>query len=65
MHVDGAIEDVVVAFTDFLDEGFASLHSTFGAGEGDEEIKLHGSEVERLIAQDGGAGVRRWPLRPV
>lgn len=56
MDVDGAVEDLVVAVADFVEEGFAGAHASAGTGEAGEEIELDRRERERLIGEQCEAG---------
>ena len=55
MDVDRAIEDLVVAVADFLEQMVARFHAALGAREREEQLELDGRERERLVAERRGA----------
>lgn len=56
MDIDGAVEDLVIAFADFAEQLFPGFHPAGVAGEAEEEIEFDGGEGKRLSGEGGGAG---------
>jgi len=56
VDIDGAVEDLVVAVADFLEQLLAGLDAAGGAEEAGEEIELDGGEVEGLVIEGDDAG---------
>ena len=61
MHVDRAVEHVVVAVARFIEERLAGFDTPLRFRETREQIKLNRREHERLGAEHGGAGVEIEP----
>ncbi|MEK0447238.1 MAG: hypothetical protein RLZZ399_2559 [Verrucomicrobiota bacterium] len=57
VDVYGAVEDLVVAFADFLEKCLAGSDASDGAAEREEEVKFDGGESERVLLEGGRAGV--------
>lgn len=55
VHVDRAIEHLVVPVAAFVEQGFAGLHAPSGAGEAGQKIELHGGERDRRLADHHAA----------
>ncbi len=57
MNVDGSVEDVVVAVTNFVQERLAGFHTAAGFGQAGEQVELDGGERERRGVEHDGAGI--------
>lgn len=61
MHIDAAIEDLVIPLADFLQKLIARLHPAAGPGQAEQQIIFDRSQREHAAAEKGAAGRRYDP----